>query len=244
MVTIRTRRRGQGRSRRHRTREFVCLLGPLPFAARGVNRLRCSSALAIRCSRISNWRRTIAAASTTRGRRDRQQRKQATKDWWRASSRTLANLETEGNFKHTDRRAAHALRPPAPSSRSDRDGLDPQYRHPQGEIARPTVGLTTNIGPDHLEFFAVWEDRRRRGRATGSTADLAGRGAQCRRSLFDYLAHGSVQSGLVWGLSEKADVRAIESPSTPVTARPFDCSCPGSIVRTPSRSRCMARTTF
>lgn len=79
------------------------------------------------------------------------------------------------------------------------------------EIARPTIGLITNIGPDHLEFFGSMEA------SAQAKAELLNLmppdGAvvlNADDAYFDYLASRSRCRVLSFGLSPRAQVRATE----------------------------------
>jgi UDP-N-acetylmuramoyl-tripeptide--D-alanyl-D-alanine ligase len=78
------------------------------------------------------------------------------------------------------------------------------------EIARPTIGVITNIGPDHLEFFGSMEGSAQ---AKAELLDfLPSDGAAILNAddpYFDYLAARTRCRVVSFGLSEKADVRAV-----------------------------------
>jgi UDP-N-acetylmuramoyl-tripeptide--D-alanyl-D-alanine ligase len=80
------------------------------------------------------------------------------------------------------------------------------------EIAKPTVGIITNIGPDHLEFFGSMEG------SAQAKAELLDRlppdGAVVLNAddrYFDYLAARAQCRVVSFGVSPKADVRAVQS---------------------------------
>lgn len=79
------------------------------------------------------------------------------------------------------------------------------------EIVKPTIGLITNIGPDHLEFFGSMEGSAQ---AKAELLDLLpADGAvvlNADDSYFDYLASRARCRVVSFGLSEKADVRAVD----------------------------------
>lgn len=77
------------------------------------------------------------------------------------------------------------------------------------EMTRPTIGVITNIGPDHLEFFGTLEASAQ---AKGELLDLLP--PDCAAVLnaddpyFDYLASRARCRVLSFGFSERAEVRA------------------------------------
>jgi UDP-N-acetylmuramoyl-tripeptide--D-alanyl-D-alanine ligase len=77
------------------------------------------------------------------------------------------------------------------------------------EIVRPTIGLITNIGPDHLEFFGTMDVSAQ---AKGELLDaLPADGSvvlNADDAYFGYLAARARCEILSFGLSEKAQVRA------------------------------------
>jgi UDP-N-acetylmuramoyl-tripeptide--D-alanyl-D-alanine ligase len=79
------------------------------------------------------------------------------------------------------------------------------------EIVRPTIGLITNIGPDHLEFFGTLEDSAQ---AKGELLDLLRPEdavvLNADDVFFDYLASRARCRILSFGLCSKAQVRATE----------------------------------
>ncbi len=79
------------------------------------------------------------------------------------------------------------------------------------EIARPTIGLITNIGPDHLEFFGGMEGSMR---AKAELLEwLPEDGAAVLNAddpYFEHLASRSRCRVVSFGLARKADVRATE----------------------------------
>ncbi len=96
------------------------------------------------------------------------------------------------------------------------------------EIARPTVGLITNIGPDHLEFFGSMEGSAQ---AKAELLDLLPAvGAAVLNAddpYFDYLAARAQCRVVSFGLSEKADVRAIDVTSDARYGTTFRLLLPG-----------------
>ena len=96
------------------------------------------------------------------------------------------------------------------------------------EIAKPTVGLITNIGPDHLEFFGSMEGSAQ---AKAELLDLLPTvGAAVLNAddpYFDYLAARAQCRVVSFGLSEKADVRAIDVTSDARYGTTFRLLLPG-----------------
>jgi UDP-N-acetylmuramoyl-tripeptide--D-alanyl-D-alanine ligase len=79
------------------------------------------------------------------------------------------------------------------------------------EIAHPTVGVITNIGPDHLEFFGSMEGSAQ---AKAELLDLLpADGAVALNAddqYFDYLASRARCRVVSFGMAPKADVRAVQ----------------------------------
>ena len=96
------------------------------------------------------------------------------------------------------------------------------------EIAKPTVGLITNIGPDHLEFFGSME-----GSAQAKAElleELPEDGAiilNADDEYFDYLAARARCRVVAFGLSPKADVRAVGTRSDDKGGTVFGLVLPG-----------------
>ena len=78
------------------------------------------------------------------------------------------------------------------------------------EIARPTVGIITNIGPDHLEFFGTMDASAQ---AKGEMLDLMPADGTAVLNAddpyFDYLAARARCRVVSFGLSSHADVHAV-----------------------------------
>ena len=80
------------------------------------------------------------------------------------------------------------------------------------EITRPTIGIITNIGSDHLEFFRTLDDSAQ---AKGELLDLM----EAEQAVvlnaddpfFEYLAARSRCRVVSFGLSPKAQVRAVDT---------------------------------
>jgi UDP-N-acetylmuramoyl-tripeptide--D-alanyl-D-alanine ligase len=98
------------------------------------------------------------------------------------------------------------------------------------EIARPTVGLITNIGPDHLEFFGSMEGSAQ---AKAELLDqLPAEGAVALNAddqYFDYLAARARCRVVSFGVSAKADVRAVQSRDRNDDGSTFGLILPGRV---------------
>lgn len=101
------------------------------------------------------------------------------------------------------------------------------------EIARPTVGVITNIGPDHLEFFRSMEGSAQ---AKAELLDhLPAEGVAVLNAddaYFDYLAARAQSRVVSFGFSEKADVRAMDVKSDGGDGTIFRLLLPGKIRHT------------
>lgn len=102
------------------------------------------------------------------------------------------------------------------------------------EIVRPTVGLITNIGPDHLEFFGSMEGSAQ---AKAELLDmLTPDGTAVLNSddpYFDYLAARARCRVVSFGLSDRAHVRAIDVASDARKGTSFGLLLPGKSRPTP-----------
>ncbi|HTL62601.1 MAG TPA: UDP-N-acetylmuramoyl-tripeptide--D-alanyl-D-alanine ligase [Nitrospira sp.] len=102
------------------------------------------------------------------------------------------------------------------------------------EIVRPTVGLITNIGPDHLEFFGSMEGSAQ---AKAELLDmLPPEGTAVLNAddpFFDYLAARARCRVLSFGLSEKAQVRAVNIACDTRRGTTFGLLLPGKSRPTP-----------
>ncbi|HEY5627491.1 MAG TPA: UDP-N-acetylmuramoyl-tripeptide--D-alanyl-D-alanine ligase, partial [Nitrospira sp.] len=102
------------------------------------------------------------------------------------------------------------------------------------EIVRPTIGIITNIGPDHLEFFGSMEGSAQ---AKAELLDhLPVNGTAILNAddpYFDYLAARAQCRVISFGLSEKADVRATQVASDSQQGTTFRLWLPGKIRQTP-----------
>lgn len=101
------------------------------------------------------------------------------------------------------------------------------------EIARPTIGVITNIGPDHLEFFGTMEVSAE---AKGELLDALGADAAAVLNAddpyFDYLASRARCRVVSFGLSSTALVRASDVRSHE-RGMAFRLTLPGRIRPTP-----------
>ncbi|BCA55826.1 UDP-N-acetylmuramoyl-tripeptide--D-alanyl-D-alanine ligase [Nitrospira sp. KM1] len=89
-------------------------------------------------------------------------------------------------------------------------GVDAQGQTTRlSEIVRPTVGLITNIGPDHLEFFGSMEGSAQAKAELLDQLPVDGTAIlNADDAYFDYLASRARCRVLSFGISQKADVRA------------------------------------
>ena len=96
------------------------------------------------------------------------------------------------------------------------------------EIAKPTIGLITNIGPDHLEFFGSMEGSAQ---AKAELLDhLPQDGAVVLNAddeYFDYLAARAQCRVVAFGRTPKADVRAVNIRSDDKGETIFGLVLPG-----------------
>jgi UDP-N-acetylmuramoyl-tripeptide--D-alanyl-D-alanine ligase len=106
------------------------------------------------------------------------------------------------------------------------------------EIARPTHGLITNIGPDHLEFFGTMDNSAK---AKGELLDyLPQDGAVALNAddpYFPYLRSRARCRVVSFGLSAQADVRAFDLQDSRPAGAAFALALPGRRQRTPVRLR-------
>ncbi len=101
------------------------------------------------------------------------------------------------------------------------------------EMARPTIGVITNIGPDHLEFFGNMEG------SAQSKAELLdmlpSEGTAVLNAddpYYDYLAARARCRVMSFGLSSKADVRAMDMKSDGRNGSIFRLLFPGKVRHT------------
>jgi UDP-N-acetylmuramoyl-tripeptide--D-alanyl-D-alanine ligase len=101
------------------------------------------------------------------------------------------------------------------------------------EIANPTIGIITNIGPDHLEFFGSMDVSAQ---AKAELLDfLPANGTAILNaddSYYDYLAARARCRVVSFGLSAKANVRAVHVTSGKRNGTIFQLMLPGNVRRT------------
>lgn len=98
------------------------------------------------------------------------------------------------------------------------------------EIARPTIGIITNIGPDHLEFFGTMEVSAQ---AKAELLDLLPCDGTAILNaddpFYDYLAGRARCRVVSFGLSSKAQVRAMDVKSDGRNGTIFQLLLPGTV---------------
>ena len=120
-------------------------------------------------------------------------------------------LKTEGNFNNRIGVPATLFRlTPRHQAAVIEMGVDQQGQTTRlCEIVRPTIGVITNIGPDHLEFFGSMEGSAQ---AKAELLDLLPSDGlailNADDSYFDYLAARAQCRVMSFGFSAMADVRA------------------------------------
>ncbi len=101
------------------------------------------------------------------------------------------------------------------------------------EIARPTVGLITNIGPDHLEFFGSMEGSAQ---AKAELLDLLPPDGTAVLNMddpyYDYLAARARCRVISFGMSAKADVQATDLKADGRDGTIFRLRLPGQVRHT------------
>lgn len=101
------------------------------------------------------------------------------------------------------------------------------------EIARPTIGIITNIGPDHLEFFRSMEGSAQ---AKAELLDLLPPDGTAVLNVddpyYDYLAARARCRVVSFGFSSKADVRATDVKSDGRDGTIFRLLLPGKVRHT------------
>src|SRR5574341_1051081 len=101
------------------------------------------------------------------------------------------------------------------------------------EIVRPTIGVITNIGPDHLEFFGSMEGSAQ---AKAELLDfLPADGAAILNAddaYFDYLAARARCRVVSFGFTDKADVRAVHVKTDVRHGTMFRLLLPGKVRHT------------
>lgn len=98
------------------------------------------------------------------------------------------------------------------------------------EIVRPTIGIITNIGPDHLEFFGTMDVSAQ---AKAEMLDLLPSDGvailNADDSYYDYLAARARCRVVSFGFSSKADVRAVDLKSDGRNGTIFRLLLPGAV---------------
>jgi UDP-N-acetylmuramoyl-tripeptide--D-alanyl-D-alanine ligase len=101
------------------------------------------------------------------------------------------------------------------------------------EITRPTIGIITNIGPDHLEFFGSMDVSAQ---AKAELLELLPRDGtavlNADDSYYDYLAARARCRVVSFGFSSKADVRAMDVKSDGRHGTIFRLLLPGTVRHT------------
>ncbi len=141
-------------------------------------------------------------------------------------------LKTEGNFNNRIGVPATLFRLTARHQAAVIEmGVDQQGQTTRlCEIVRPTIGVITNIGPDHLEFFGSMEGSAQ---AKAELLDqLPSDGMAILNAddpFFDYLAARAQCRVMSFGFSEMADVRASGVTSDARHGTTFRLHLPGKI---------------
>ena len=101
------------------------------------------------------------------------------------------------------------------------------------EIVRPTIGVITNIGPDHLEFFGSMEGSAQ---SKAELLDLLPSDGTAVLNAddpyYDYLAARAICRVVSFGFSSKADVRATDVKSDGRNGTIFRLLLPGKVRHT------------
>jgi len=101
------------------------------------------------------------------------------------------------------------------------------------EIVRPTLGVITNIGPDHLEFFGSMEGSAQ---SKAELLDLLPSDGTAVLNAddpyYDYLAARAICRVVSFGFSSKADVRATDVKSDGRNGTIFRLLLPGKVRHT------------
>ena len=101
------------------------------------------------------------------------------------------------------------------------------------EMTRPTIGIITNIGPDHLEFFGSMEGSAQ---SKAELLDLLPTDGTAVLNIddpyYDYLASRATCRVVSFGFSSKADVRATEVKSDGRNGTIFRLLLPGKVRHT------------
>jgi UDP-N-acetylmuramoyl-tripeptide--D-alanyl-D-alanine ligase len=141
-------------------------------------------------------------------------------------------LKTEGNFNNRIGVPNTLLRITARHRAAVIEmGVDQQGQTTRlCEIVRPTIGVITNVGPDHLEFFGSMEGSAQ---AKAELLDLLPSDGMAMLNAddpyFDYLAARAQCRVMSFGFSEMADVRATRVTSDARHGTTFRLHLPGKI---------------
>ena len=141
-------------------------------------------------------------------------------------------LKTEGNFNNRIGVPATLFRLTARHQAAVIElGVDQQGQTTRlCEIVRPTIGVITNIGPDHLEFFGSMEGSAQ---AKAELLDLLPSDGMAMLNAddpyFDYLAARAQCRVVSFGNSAMADVRASQVTSDARQGTTFRLHLPGKI---------------
>ena len=141
-------------------------------------------------------------------------------------------LKTEGNFNNRIGVPATLFRLTARHQAAVIEmGVDQQGQTTRlCEIVRPTIGVITNIGPDHLEFFGSMEGSAQ---AKAELLDLLPSDGMAMLNAddpyFDYLASRAQCRVVSFGNSAVADVRASQVTSDARQGTTFRLHLPGKI---------------
>ena len=141
-------------------------------------------------------------------------------------------LKTEGNFNNRIGVPSTLFRLTARHQAAVIEmGVDQQGQTTRlCEIVRPTIGVITNIGPDHLEFFRSMEGSAQ---AKAELLDLLPSDGMIMLNAddpyFDYLAVRAQCRVMSFGFSEMADIRASRVVSDVRHGTTFRLHLPGKI---------------
>ncbi len=106
------------------------------------------------------------------------------------------------------------------------------------DIARPTHGLITNIGPDHLEFFGTMDaSAKSKGELLDCLPQAGAVALNADDPYFPYLRSRARCRVLSFGLSPEADVRAVDLQENRPAGASFSLVLPGRRARQPVRLR-------
>ena len=218
------------------------------YAGSRGGRRRFSSACAIRCLPINSCDASSQSVPYSGRGGDGEQRQDDDKRdgrrrCWLNVGRTL---KTEGNFNNRIGVPYTLFRLTARHQAAVIEmGVD---QHGQTtslcEMVSPTIGVITNIGPDHLEFFGSMEGSAQ---AKAELLDMLPPDGTAVLNAddpyFDYLAARARCRVMSFGFSERADVRAAASRPMPEKARLSLACSPARAAPRSFESKCMGPTT-